>query len=251
MSARIGPDSSTDRAWEAWGRQDPYFGVITDPKFRREQLTEGAKAEFFETGRAHVEHVLHTIRTFVDPRFDARSILDFGCGVGRALVHFAERATAVCGIDVSLSMLAEAQRNCAERQIGNVRLVQSDDALAGLDGTFDLIHSAIVFQHIPPERGRELLRRLLDRLSPGGVGALHFLYSKASYLATHGVAPRQEVQPVAPTPTTPGRDPEIQMNPYEMNQILFLLQRRGVDRFHAEFTDHGGELGMFVFFRVK
>jgi len=46
----------------------------------------------------------------------------------------------------------------------------------------------------------------------------------------------------------PGVDPEIQMNPYNMNEILFLMQCRGVQQFHAEFSDHGGELGVFLFF---
>ena len=34
-----------------------------------------------------------------------------------------------------------------------------------------------------------------------------------------------------------------------MNELLFLMQKAGVWRFHTEFTDHGGELGVFVFFQ--
>ena len=41
---------STDRAWNEWGEKDPYFGVLTDDKFRRRNLTDEAKA--FVTGRA-------------------------------------------------------------------------------------------------------------------------------------------------------------------------------------------------------
>ena len=46
---------TTDSAWEAWGKQDPYYGVITDPKFRKSALTNEAKQEFFEPGRIHAE----------------------------------------------------------------------------------------------------------------------------------------------------------------------------------------------------
>ena len=47
-----------------------------------------------------------------------------------------------------------------------------------------------------------------------------------------------------------GADPEIQMNPYNMNEILFLMQCEGVQQLHVEFSDHGGELGVFMFFSV-
>jgi len=42
-------------------------------------------------------------------------------------------------------------------------------------------------------------------------------------------------------------DPEIQMNPYNVNEILFLMQCRGVQQFHIEFSDHGGELEYPIF----
>jgi hypothetical protein len=40
------------------------------------------------------------------------------------------------------------------------------------------------------------------------------------------------------------------MNPYNINEILFLLQCRGVRQLHCDFTDHGGELGVFLFFKI-
>src|SRR6266404_4403273 len=134
-------DMSTDVAWEEWGRRDPYFGVITDPKFRSSGLNENSKREFFESGESHVHGVLATIRKHIDPGFTPRTVLDFGCGVGRLLVPFAKIADRVVGLDVSSSMLQEAQRNCDDRQLRNVRLFVSDDALSLLTGTFDLIHS--------------------------------------------------------------------------------------------------------------
>ena len=44
-------------------------------------------------------------------------------------------------------------------------------------------------------------------------------------------------------------DPEMQMNPYNLGEILFSLQSLGVQRFYADFTNHGGELGVFLFFQ--
>jgi SAM-dependent methyltransferase len=244
-------DMSTDSAWEEWGRRDPYYGVITHPKFRRSALTEEAKREFFASSDLHAQSILATIRKHINPEFAPRRILDFGCGVGRLLVPFAGMAEEVVGLDVSQSMLEEARRNCDERQLRNVRLLQSDDYLSTLPETFDLIQSFIVFQHIPVARGRTILSHLLRRLSPGGVAAIHLTYSKTRFAATHGAPPSELPSPPAAAPVIPGKgDPQIQMNSYNMNEILFLMQCQGVKQCHLDFSDHGGELGVFLFFSV-
>jgi SAM-dependent methyltransferase len=242
-------DLSTDTAWEEWGRRDPYFGVLTDPKFRRASLTKQVLNDFFASGRCHVDYVMQMIRKHIDETFEPKRILDFGCGVGRTLLAFATDEREVVGVDVSPSMLREAQMNCQEHGARNVRLLPSDDALSLLTEQYDLVHSSIVFQHIPAERGRAIFSRLLQQLRPGGVGAVQVTYSKAHFALTHGVAPTVGRARVTKQNTSPRADPEIQMNPYNMNEWLFLMQRQGVVRFQAEFTDHGGELGLFFFFQ--
>ena len=259
--SEIRKDMSTDVAWEEWGRRDPYFGVITDQKFRLSEMDDRSKKEFFESGESHVQGVLATIRRHIDPAFAPRTVADFGCGVGRLLMPFAKIADEVVGLDVSTSMLEEARRNCDEQGLRNVRLSASDDSLSALYGSFDLIHSCIVFQHIPLDRGRAIFSKLLLHLRPGGVGAIHLTYSKTRFASTHGLAPALPPTVVSSGADTPssetsipsnrtGADPEIQMNPYNVNEILFLMQCRGVQQFHVEFSDHGGELGVFLFFKL-
>lgn len=242
---------NTDLSWEEWGRRDPYFGVITNPKFRRTKLDDQALTEFFESGYRHVDYVMKMIHIYIDPGFRPNSVVDFGCGAGRLVVPFAQIAQQVVGLDVSRSMLDEAARNCTARGLGNVRLLLSDDELSGLTGEYDLVHSFIVFQHIPRERGRVIFRRLLDLITPAGVGAIHILYGKQIYAETFGMPPPPAVEKLtlpAQTSLPPGADPEMQMNPYVLNEILFLVQSAGARRLHLEFTDHGGELGVFIFF---
>jgi 2-polyprenyl-3-methyl-5-hydroxy-6-metoxy-1,4-benzoquinol methylase len=241
---------STDSAWEEWGRRDPYFGVITDPKFRRGNITDDTKREFFESGAWHVNYVMKVVHQHIDVNFRPKRVLEFGCGVGRLLVPFASIAEEVVGLDVSPSMLQEAKRNCEESRATNVKLLLSDDTLSSLSGDFDLIHSCIVFQHIPIERGRLIFSQLLQHLNPGGVGAVQLTYSKARYAATHGIEPVALATALVPqSHEATGVDPVIQMNPYNMNSILFLMQENRVARFYADFTDHGGELGIFLFFQ--
>jgi 2-polyprenyl-3-methyl-5-hydroxy-6-metoxy-1,4-benzoquinol methylase len=247
------PDLSTDRAWEEWGRRDPYFGVITDPRFSRSGITELSKREFFDSGSNHIDYVMQTIQRTIAPGFVPKTVLDFGCGVGRTLIPFAKIAQQVIGADVSASMLQEARRNCDAHQLTNVNLIVSDDSVSSIAGEFDLIHSFIVFQHIPLERGRVIFRNLLSRIAPAGVAAIHVLYSKIQYAETFGIAPvsissAAQGQPV-PQPAQSDK-PEMQMNPYLMNELFFFMQGKGVQRFYSEFSDHGGELGLFIFFQM-
>jgi SAM-dependent methyltransferase len=246
---------STDSAWEEWGRRDPYYGVITDPKFRRSAMTEQARQEFFESGQAHVDYVMRMIHRHFDASFEPKTILDFGCGVGRTLIPFAGLATQVLGLDISPSMLQEARRNCDERKLTNVSLALSDDSISSLTDHFDLIHSFIVFQHIAPARGKTIFTNLLAHLAPGAMAAVHFSYGKnrpeSASANSDGAAPAPPM-PFCPSlaPTSPLADPEMQMNSHPVNELLLVMQTHGVHDFHVQFTDHGGELGVFLFFAI-
>ena len=51
-----------DRDWERWGKKtDPYFGVLTDPKFLDENLNDHSFLDFFASGERHVEQVYTAI----------------------------------------------------------------------------------------------------------------------------------------------------------------------------------------------
>ena len=54
---------ASDTEWQAWGEQDPYFGVLTEERYRRAKLTAESLEEFFRTGRRHVEEVLAACRS--------------------------------------------------------------------------------------------------------------------------------------------------------------------------------------------
>ncbi|MBW4582303.1 MAG: class I SAM-dependent methyltransferase [Tildeniella nuda ZEHNDER 1965/U140] len=247
---------STDQEWEKWGKVDPYFAVITNAKFRAENLTQEAKEEFFEFGKDHVSHVLEVCRQHLDQGFTPKRALDFGCGTGRIVMPLAEIAEHVVGLDVSNSMLDEACKNCEERSISNVSFLKSDDNLFSLDGCFDFIHSALVFQHIAPSRGKLILMNLLKHLENGGIGAMQFTYAKTKYEKSYGLETSGErlLNPLkklvkAFLRVLPHRDPEMQMNLYNLNELLFLIQSTGICNFYVEYTDHEGQLGVFLFFQ--
>lgn len=263
---------TTDAAWEAWGKVDPYFGVVTDPKYRRDNLTEDGKQEFFDSGVGHVNYVMYLIHRYIDANYKPHRALDFGCGVGRVLMPLARMAEAVVGLDVSPSMIAEAKRNVAQAGLNNVEILPSDDALSHLKGSYDLVHSCLVFQHIPVERGLKLFQRLLDHVAPGGIVTIQFIFAKEYWSGSLGVAPPEPppkrtskllklgigtgdkdkplVENGVPIDPSSG-EPMMEMNIYPMNQLIFLAHQAGCERFHSELGNHGGELGIFFIMQKK
>jgi SAM-dependent methyltransferase len=71
---------------------EPYFTVLTDPRFLRANLTEESRAEFFRSGDALVDFLVRTIQLRLAPDFAPTAILDYGCGPGRLAVPLARLA---------------------------------------------------------------------------------------------------------------------------------------------------------------
>jgi ubiquinone/menaquinone biosynthesis C-methylase UbiE len=247
--------ADTDRDWEYWGKEDPYFGVCTSNKYHKENLDEGAIANFFRSGETHLALVLETIRQHLDPGFSPTSALDFGCGVGRVVMPLARICKDVVGLDVSDSMLVEARRNCELRGIANVTFVHGDDQLSGINTTFDFVHSYLVFQHIPTRRGEVILGRMLVLLRENGIGALHFTFgsTKRPLFSRFRTYLYQSFQPVNGLRNMlkrqPFKMPFMQMNAYDMNKILERLEASGCSTCYIRFTEKGSRPGAFIFFR--
>lgn len=241
------PWDSTADDWEQLGRLDPYWAVISDESYRREHMSEAQLARFLESGEAYVEHLWHQCREIFGT-FAPSRVLDFGCGVGRVTLPLARRTTSVVGVDIAQTMLDHARALLDRHGVTNVELVsvQGDDTLARVSGPFDLVHSVIVFQHIPVARGLELVKRLVALAGDRGVVVLHVLYDSPFRRAW----PRRVLSRLLrPLRRRRGRPPEIQMNPYPLNAVFGLLQTAGVRTLRVELTDHAGHLGATFLFR--
>lgn len=265
----------TDRDWEYFGRTDPYWAVSTADRFRSDKLDDKARGEFFAAGEKYIARVLDTIRTRLDAGFEPARALDFGCGVGRLAFPLARRCESVVGVDVSESMLREADVQAKTQGTTNISWVKGDDELSGVTGRFDLINSYIVFQHIPCHRGQRLFKRLVDLLNHGGVGVIHLTYSRSSLdadpcVAWPASAPaysarplhdlkcylfavkrvlRRRVRKLSGKDQKTSGEPAMQMNPYTLNPLLHILQLAGIRTLHVEFINDGGEYGVILFFQ--
>ncbi len=107
--------TSSPHLWERYARAEPFWAVLTEPRFSRDALTPDALEAFYASGREHVDGVIEVARRWVAPGLTVRRALDFGCGAGRLSVPLAERGIEVTGIDVAPSMLEESARQSARR----------------------------------------------------------------------------------------------------------------------------------------
>ena len=230
---------STDKAWEKFGRLDPYYGVLADEKFRSANIEENREL-FFDTGRSSVAHILNQYRDhFADlPRERA---LDFGCGVGRLTFPLAEEFSNVLGLDISPSMLAEAEANAERLNVANAEFALADDLLSNAPGEFDFVTSYIVLQHIPVRRGLPILSRLVGKVRPGGGFHLHIsirtdsLASRSLWWASHHIPGVKIWQNILAGRTW--NAPAMQMNNYSLNRIVVQLAHQGVPNLFLS-TEH-------------
>jgi hypothetical protein len=54
---------------------------------------------------------------------------------------------------------------------------------------------------------------------------------------------------IEPLPRAARSDPGMQMNYYNLSQLMFILEQAGVQRVFSTFTNHGGTLGVFMYFQ--
>tara|TARA_R110002124_G_scaffold55646_8_gene157553 strand:+ start:768 stop:1505 length:738 start_codon:yes stop_codon:yes gene_type:complete len=240
---------NSDEDWETYGAQNPYYGVISNEKFLAENLNEQAMADFWQSGQDDINTVFQTINTHIDPEFQPLNALDFGCGVGRLLFAISSRCGHATGVDVSPSMLAEAKRQAAGKAIENVSFIESQDCRELGEQKYCLVHSYIVFQHIPEDRGYVLLDKLLASLRSGGVGVLHFTFSNRRFWywrLLRRVPFNKQFRNLLKG--KPPNAPHMQMNEYDLNIIMRKLWSLGVNNFHVTFTDHG-VVGAIIYFK--
>jgi 2-polyprenyl-3-methyl-5-hydroxy-6-metoxy-1,4-benzoquinol methylase len=244
--------ADSDAAWKTWGERDPYFGVLTDDKFRADAIDSHVD-EFFQSGEEYIADRLARAEAYFGP-VPRRRALDFGCGVGRLAIPLASRFEEVVGLDISTAMLAESTRNAQARGIANAAFVLSDDTLSSAPGPYDFVHTYIVLQHIPVSRGLFLIDRLLDMVAPGGVASLHMTVDRNNsplqamqYWAVHNLYGVQGLFNLIK-----GRawsEPGMQMNAYPLSKVLAHFARRGFGDVIINTEMHGRIMGAHVLAR--
>jgi SAM-dependent methyltransferase len=151
--------------WTRLGADDPLWAVYVAPGTRGGRWNPD---DFFALGSAEVTRALGELdRLGLVP---GRSVaVDFGCGVGRLSAALAKHFTEVIAIDISPTMLDEAQRR--DRSEGRCRFILNEaDNLAFLqDGSVDVVYSSLVLQHMPTRLAVRYVHEFARVLADDGV----------------------------------------------------------------------------------
>jgi 2-polyprenyl-3-methyl-5-hydroxy-6-metoxy-1,4-benzoquinol methylase len=223
----------TDKDWQQIGDTQPFWGVLTVPEYRNDNLTPESVETFYASGVEHVGWLSALVERHSGQPLRATRALDFGCGVGRLTHAMSAVSDAVIGLDISEGMLNKAR---ARKTPG----VQFLSALT--DERFDWLHSYIVFQHIPPVRGMAILKDLLGRLIPGGWVTLHFTIGRSPFHRGKTAMSRLRQwfdKRLKPTD-------RISMFDYDLGKLTNMFYTSGIRQMTLLPTDHGGHLGVFV-----
>ena len=230
-------DRDTDADWRELGQSNPYWGVISHPNFLTENITPERVDEFYASGPFHIDPIAADLTKLIGSPPGGRA-MDFGCGVGRLAEAMLKYADQVTGVDISPGMLELARkRGSRVNYVGELP-----------DGPFDWINSFIVFQHIPPERGLQLMAELLARLAPGGCVSLQVtVWREQAHVWPASSGWRRWLR--APLQWLWARRlpvGQIIMFDYDLSQVVRRLNEAGVVDLTLAPTDHGGHHGVIL-----
>lgn len=150
--------------WNTLAQRDALGSVLTQPSTAPAWDVD----DFFETGRADVARLVAGIARYA-PALSTRRALDFGCGVGRLTQALAAHFDDVCGVDVAASMIARARQENRAPDRCHFEVNRRPHLRRFDHGTFDLVYSRLVLQHIPQRLVRRYLPELVRVLAPGGL----------------------------------------------------------------------------------
>jgi 2-polyprenyl-3-methyl-5-hydroxy-6-metoxy-1,4-benzoquinol methylase len=236
----------TERIWAELGKEEPYWSVITDERFKRESFAANKEA-YDRSGQADVARFLAWLeRNQIDAR-RLKHCLELGCGTGRDTQWLALEFESVTACDISVPHLTLARRHLRQQGCSNVTFhtLRTLEFAKELKPP-DLFFSILVLQHNPPPVMAYILRSILQLLHPGGIAyfqiptyCLGYRFLVAEYLhASRGahqmemhVLPQREVYSIAHN--TGCRVLEVRRDNYAMDpdrlSDTFLLEKTGSD----------------------
>lgn len=169
------------RCWNDYGKSSPYWSVLTNPEYMYpdEQRIE----QFYKSGVLDANYVKTVCEKYMDSPISGKTIIDFGCGLGRISKFLIDFGLKVIGMDVSKQHLKLAKKQ-VKGDVKWIHIADAEKSIQDLVGKkVDLIVSFIVLQHNRPALMKKFVGSLLDALSKNGIAILHIPYEISGYVA--------------------------------------------------------------------
>jgi SAM-dependent methyltransferase len=232
---------SRDHDWELIARRDPWFGVVSAPQFRVDQMTQEAEQLFYQSGETDTARVLNWFDQDLGARPTEGRALDIGCGVGRLACAMAHVMPEVVGYDISPTMIELARRRAPANLCLTTELPE---------GPFAWLNTYMVLQHIPPDEGLALLGQCLDRTGPGAFLSLQLtIWRDGPQPNPHALARLRRAMLRARDRNSTTIDGLIRMYDYNLSHVMQRVNQAGFGRAVLRPTNHGGHHGVWVISR--
>ncbi|MFB6355021.1 MAG: class I SAM-dependent methyltransferase [bacterium] len=134
------------------------------------------------------DRILNFIQSHDQNRNEDLSILDFGCGRGKAVIWLRKQGYKAKGVDISSDYIAHGQKYLRETGGEPSCLVSLEDpgSLPFESGKFDLIFSNQVFEHV---KDPDTILPELARVSKHGGNHFHLLPAREQFFEPHLLMP--------------------------------------------------------------
>lgn len=126
--------------WEELASFDPMWAVLSQADKRGNRWEA---QEFFRTGQREIDQLMSDLSALP---IDRAKALDFGCGLGRLTRGLQLYFREAHGVDVAANMIEKAREFAPQCHF---HLNEAEDLSLFSDGTFNLVYSNRVLQHLP------------------------------------------------------------------------------------------------------
>jgi SAM-dependent methyltransferase len=157
-----------EETWTRLGNIRPHFSVATLREFLPENI-DGSIDRFWASGYSEANLIAFVLSKCGFGDLAGKTCVEYGCGMGRVTIPFAERFAEIHAYDISPSLIALAQQRAETMAAGNIRFHRCVGGLPDRLEGCDFFYSRVVFQHNPPPVIRELIELALRSLRPGGI----------------------------------------------------------------------------------
>lgn len=167
----------TEEAWSQLGVERPYHSVLTNPRFLPDAFEQNEEA-FWASGERAAAGLSSILARHALTDTKSKTLVEYGCGVGRVTIPLAARFAKVYGYDISQNHLDLARQRASD--ISNIEFRRTRQVSERLVPC-DVFYSRIVFQHNPPPVIRGLISKSLVCLKPNGIAIFQVPTFKAGY----------------------------------------------------------------------
>ena len=153
------------KTYEDYGKDDPLYAVLSRKDTRDNKWDVD---EFFASGREEIADAMRHLAG-LGVEVNKGRAMDFGCGVGRLTQALCEEFSEAVGVDISYSMIENAEKHNKFGDRCEYRVNTTDDLAQLGDTSFDFVYSNISLQHSPPEASSKYIAEFFRILRSGGV----------------------------------------------------------------------------------